>query len=78
MVDVTAEAISSSKASLFDLSATNIEGKLVNLSEYNGKKAIIIVNVACKCGLTSNHYKQLVELYKTYQYNNNSHIFLIN
>lgn len=67
MVDVTAEAISSAKASLFDLSATNIEGKLVNLSEYKNKKAIIIVNVACKCGLTSGHYKQLVELYKTYQ-----------
>ena len=36
--------------------------------KYKDKKAILIVNVACSCGYTSNHYKELVDLYAKYQY----------
>ena len=39
---------------------------MVPMSQYQNNKAIIVVNVACKCGLTSNHYTQLVDLYKKY------------
>jgi glutathione peroxidase len=40
-----------SMTSLFDLSATSLDGQVVKLSEYKGKK-IIILNVASKCGYT--------------------------
>jgi glutathione peroxidase len=52
----------------FDLEAKDIDGNLVKFSTLRSKKAIIVVNVACKCGLTSDHYKQLVDLYKKYSY----------
>ena len=56
----------SGKKTFFELEAINIDGELVEFSTLRGKKAIIVVNVACKCGLTSDHYKELVELYKLY------------
>jgi hypothetical protein len=34
--------------SFFDFKVRNIEGKLVDFSIYKGKKAILVVNVACK------------------------------
>ncbi|MCB1180149.1 MAG: glutathione peroxidase [Leptospiraceae bacterium] len=43
----------------------DINGKLVNLSEYKGK-TILIVNVASKCGLTP-QYKGLQEIYEKYK-----------
>ncbi len=42
----------------------NIEGEDVSLSEYKGK-AILIVNVASKCGYTS-QYEDLQKLYERY------------
>lgn len=50
------EQIESKESSLFELSAVNIYGENVKLSTFSNKKAIIVVNVACKCGLTSGHY----------------------
>jgi glutathione peroxidase len=50
----------------FDLTAKNIDGQVVNLSGYRGKKAILVVNVASKCGLTNDNYKQLVSIYSEY------------
>ena len=45
----------------------DIDGVDTSLSKFKGKKAIICVNVACSCGLTSNNYSELVELYKKYR-----------
>ena len=52
-------------ASLYDISLTDISGAPLDLSQYKGKK-ILFVNVASKCGFTS-QYEDLQELYKTYQ-----------
>lgn len=49
--------------SFFDFKIKDIEGNLVNFSIFKDKKAILIVNVACKWGLTSSNYKQLTQLH---------------
>jgi glutathione peroxidase len=49
---------------MFDYSATDIDGNEVSLSAYKGKK-VMIVNVASKCGYTS-QYKDLQRLWETY------------
>ena len=46
------------------LSANDIDGNLIDFSKFKGKK-ILIVNVASKCGYTS-QYKDLQELHKKY------------
>ncbi len=50
--------------SFYDFRAEDIDGKLVELSAFKGKK-VMVVNVASKCGLTP-QYKQLQELYEKY------------
>ena len=46
----------------------DIDGKETSLAPYlKDKKAIVFVNVACACGLTSDHYTQLQELYTKYE-----------
>ena len=52
-------------ASLYDIPLTDISGAPLDLSQYKGKK-ILFVNVASKCGFTS-QYDGLQELYKTYK-----------
>jgi len=47
-----------------DFILENIEGELVNLSDYEGK-VVMIVNVASKCGLTP-QYEGMHALYKRY------------
>ena len=51
--------------SLYNISLTDISGAPLDLSQYKGKK-ILFVNVASKCGFTS-QYDGLQELYKTYK-----------
>lgn len=51
--------------SVHDFTLTDIEGKEVVLSEYAGK-ALLIVNVASKCGLTP-QYEALQQLYEAYE-----------
>ncbi len=71
------EKLASSKASsFFDLSAVDIDGKLIEFSTLKQYKAIIVVNVASSCGYTKPAYKELVQIYDKYQY---KHInFLLN
>ena len=52
--------------SVYDLTVLDMDGRPVSLNQYKGK-VLIIVNVASKCGLTDNHYRQLTELYARYQ-----------
>ena len=51
-------------ASPLDFTMKSLDGKDVDLSEYQGK-VVLIVNVASKCGLTG-QYEQLQELHEKY------------
>ncbi len=52
---------------LWKIPVVDIEGNKTELLNYTqGKKAFIFVNVACKWGLTSDNYTQLVDLYQKY------------
>jgi len=54
-----------SKESLYDIKIEGIDGKIIDLNLYKGKK-ILFVNVASECGFT-NQYKGLQELYSKYK-----------
>jgi len=54
--------------SFYELEALSIDGKVVSMSEYKGKK-IMVVNVASRCGYTS-QYTDLQALYEKYKNNN--------
>jgi glutathione peroxidase len=58
-------APSSQPASPLDFTVQDIDGKTVNLADYKGK-AVLIVNVASKCGYTP-QYTGLEKLYETYK-----------
>lgn len=51
--------------SVYDFSATDIDGNRVDLAKYRGH-VLIIVNVASNCGYTEGHYKEFNQLYKEY------------
>jgi len=55
-----------SATSVYDFHANDIDGNDVSLEKYRGQ-VLIIVNVACKCGFTTNHYKELVDLYEKHR-----------
>lgn len=61
----TSNTQSTPAMSFHDLSATDINGKPVSLSEFKGKK-VLVVNTASECGYTK-QYAQLQELYAMYQ-----------
>jgi glutathione peroxidase len=51
--------------SIYDFTVKSIDGKDINLSDYKGKK-MLIVNVASECGYTP-QYKGLQELYSKFR-----------
>lgn len=55
-----------SATSVYDFHATDIDGNDVALEKYRGQ-ILIIVNVACKCGFTNDHYRDLVQLHEKYR-----------
>ena len=54
-----------STQSIYDISINSLTGEPINLSDFNGKK-ILIVNTASECGFTG-QYEGLQELYDTYK-----------
>jgi len=50
--------------SLYDIPLKNLDGQLINLGEFK-KQVLLIVNVASRCGLTS-QYAGLEKLFETY------------
>jgi glutathione peroxidase-family protein len=61
------EKVKSGVSSFFELSAKDIDGKVVNMNQYSERKLLLIVNVASNCGLTKKNYQQLNELYEQYK-----------
>jgi len=51
--------------SIYDFSASRLDGSLINLAEFKGK-VLLIVNTASKCGFTP-QYAGLEELYRTHR-----------
>jgi len=49
----------------YDFNFTNLNGSLINLSDFKGK-VIIVVNVASKCGFT-NQYEDLENVWNAYK-----------
>lgn len=58
------EKLSSTNQSFFDFKIKDITGKLIDFSTFKDKKAIMVVNVACKWGLTSSNYKAMVQMHE--------------
>lgn len=52
--------------SLFEYTVANIDGVETPLSQYKGCGALLVTNVASKCGLTKYQYPGLVELRKRF------------
>ncbi|XP_054163510.1 phospholipid hydroperoxide glutathione peroxidase-like [Oppia nitens] len=51
---------------IYEFTAKDIDGNDVNLEKYSGF-VVIIVNVASNCGFTKTNYKELNQLYETYE-----------
>lgn len=58
------EKLNSSAQNFFDFKVKDITGKVVDFSTFKNKKAIMVVNVACKWGLTSSNYTAMVDMHK--------------
>lgn len=52
--DITQFQTTTMKTSFYDLEARTIDGKTIKMSDYKGKK-LIIINAASKCGYTSQY-----------------------
>jgi glutathione peroxidase len=57
--------MNNTKGSLYDFSVNSLEGKQIDLSQYKGKK-VVILNVASKCGYTPQYadWQKFYELNK--------------
>ena len=61
---ISAEEISDNSKSFYALSAEDINGEVISMNTYKGKK-VLVVNVASRCGYTP-QYEGLQKLYDTY------------
>ena len=61
---ISAQAQTELPTSIYDFSITSLEGEQIKLSDYKGKK-MLLVNTASKCGYTP-QYKDLEVLYQKY------------
>src|SRR5690554_28511 len=61
---ISAQAQTELPTSIYDFSITSLEGEQIKLSDYKGKK-MLLVNTASKCGYTP-QYKDLEALYEKY------------
>ena len=59
---IEAKGVVNSVSSFYDLAINDINGKKINLAKFKGKK-VMIVNVASRCGYTS-QYEDLQALYE--------------
>ncbi|CAA3019785.1 phospholipid hydroperoxide glutathione peroxidase 1, chloroplastic [Olea europaea subsp. europaea] len=59
-------ARAATEKSIHDFTVKDIDGNDISLSKFKGK-ALLIVNVASKCGLTSSNYSELSHLYEKYK-----------
>ena len=64
---ILTSTLSQSKESFYDIKLNDINGKQINLKSFEDKY-ILFVNVASKCGFTS-QYTDLEKLYQQYQDN---------
>ncbi|MFT6842666.1 MAG: glutathione peroxidase, partial [Psychroserpens sp.] len=64
-INIAAQSKSAPKESIYDIKIEGIDGKIIDLKKYKGKK-ILFVNVASECGFTK-QYDGLQELYSTYK-----------
>ncbi len=62
---ITMSSISAQTSSIYDIKINSLVGEKIDLKKYKGKH-ILIVNVASKCGFTS-QYKELQELHEKYK-----------
>jgi glutathione peroxidase len=57
------------ETSIFNFTVDRVDdGQPVSLSEFKGKKAYLVVNVASQCGLTDKNYAELQQVYDKYRY----------
>ncbi|KAM0918398.1 hypothetical protein ACQ4PT_008949 [Festuca glaucescens] len=61
-----AYATAATEKSIYDFTVKDIDGKGIALSKFKGK-ALLIVNVASQCGLTTANYTELSHLYEKYK-----------
>jgi len=64
-INTAAQSKTVVKESIYDIKIEGIDGKMIDLNAYKGKK-ILFVNVASECGFTK-QYDGLQELYRTYK-----------
>ena len=67
IIMILTSTLSQSKESFYDIKLNDINGKQINLKSFEDKY-ILFVNVASKCGFTS-QYTDLEKLYQQYQDN---------
>lgn len=53
--------------SFFDFTVRDIMGKEFRFDKLKGKKLIMVVNVACKWGLTSENYQEMVKAHERWK-----------
>ena len=67
--------------SFWELSARDIDENLIEFSQFKGKRALLIVNVASEAKLTDSNYKQLNEMkeqsiYHSYDLSNLAYVIM--